>query len=208
MRYILLTIFFATITSLASAQTVRFNDKFSPPDANRLIDETVVQDINRWMDSEVVRLSITTQNHKYGLMSTSEIKQLDQQWRSERKSDDKPLIAATLSNPLSVYLSRMQGQSAGAFVEIFVMDNKGLNVGQSSITSDFWQGDEDKFLKTFPKGASAVFIDKPEWDDKLKIWRVQLNKTVTDSDNATPIGAITVEVNLTELQRRQAVAGY
>lgn len=178
------------------------------PDANRLLDSEIMKKIENWMDTDIVRLSITTQNEKYGSLSQDEISALDETWKKERKSKDKPLIAATLSNPLSVYLSRMQGQSVGLFVEIFVMDNKGLNVGQSSITSDFWQGDEAKYQKTFPKGPHAVFIDEAEWDEDLKIWRAQINKTVTDSSGKTPIGAVTVEVNLTELQRRSEAAGY
>ncbi len=181
--------------------------KPASPDPNALIDEPLMRDIAKWLDTEIVRLSIKTQNERYGSLSQNEIDNLDQQWRKERKLEDKPLIAATLSNPLSTYLSRMQGQSAGLFVEIFVMDKNGLNVGQSSITSDFWQGDEAKHKNTFPKGPDAVFIDEPEWDDTLKIWRAQVNRTVSDKDGNTPIGAVTVEVNLTELKRRKDAAG-
>lgn len=182
--------------------------KPASPDPNALIDEPLMRDIAKWLDTEIVRLSIKTQNERYGSLSQNEIDNLDQQWRKERKLEDKPLIAATLSNPLSTYLSRMQGQSAGLFVEIFVMDKNGLNVGQSSITSDFWQGDEAKHKNTFPKGPDAVFIDEPEWDDTLKIWRAQVNRTVSDKDGNTPIGAVTVEVNLTELKRRKDAAGF
>ncbi len=173
------------------------------PDPNSLIDAATIGQLDTLIDREIVKLSVRSQNDKYGDLSQEEINQLDQQWRKERKADDKPLISATLSSPLSIYLSRFQGRSTGLFVEIFVMDNKGLNVGQSSITSDFWQGDEDKFIKTFNEGAGAVFIDKPEWDADLKIWRSQISKPITESDGKTLIGAITMEINLTELERRQ-----
>ncbi|SCZ29525.1 hypothetical protein [Afifella marina] len=173
------------------------------PDPTRLIDAQVMDDIRTWMNSEVVRLSVRTQNQRYGALEQVKIDQLDEQWKTEREAVDKPLIAATLSNPLSVYLTRMQGQSAGLFVEIFVMDDKGLNVGQSSITGDFWQGDEAKFQETFPKGAGAIFIDAPEFDDTLHIWRAQVNMTLAEEADRTPIGAVTVEVNLTELARRK-----
>ncbi|WP_414833072.1 hypothetical protein [Afifella sp. YEN Y35] len=173
------------------------------PDPKRLIDAQVMDDIRTWMDSEVVRLSVRTQNARYGALEQAKIDELDTQWKTEREAVDKPLIAATLSNPLSVYLTRMQGQSAGLFVEIFVMDDKGLNVGQSSITGDFWQGDEAKFQETYPKGAGAVFIDAPEFDDSLHIWRAQVNMTLAEEASNTPIGAVTVEINLTELARRK-----
>ncbi len=65
-----------------------------------------------------------------------------------------------MSSPLSVYLARIQGKSLGLYAEVFVMDKTGLNVGQSSVTSDFWQGDEDKYQKTFAVADDALFIDE------------------------------------------------
>ncbi len=177
------------------------------PDVSRLVDADVMKEIDRWIDTEVVRLSIRAQNERLGDQTQAEIDALDAQWRAEREAEEKPLISATLSNPLSSYLIRMQAKSVGLYVEIIVVDNKGLNVGQSSITGDYWQGDEAKFQKTFPNGAGAIFIDEPEWDEGLGIWRAQVNRTIADTDGKTPIGAITVELNLTELQRRRMAAG-
>ena len=82
------------------------------------------------------------------------------------------------------------------------MDNKGLNAGQSAITSDYWQGDEAKFQKTFPLGPTAIFIDKPEVNGETGTENVQINMSITDGIEA--VGTVTVEVNLTELRRRQA----
>lgn len=177
------------------------------PNAKMLIGPAVVAEVRSWLETEIVRLSVESQNERYSGADAAEIEALDQQWRAEREAADKPLIAATLSSPLSVYLTRVQAQALGLYVEIFVTDDKGLNVGQSAITSDYWQGDEAKFQNTFPVGSSAVFIDDPEWDEGLKIWRAQLNLTVTDESGRTPIGAATVEINLTELIRRSAVIG-
>ena len=85
------------------------------------------------------------------------------------------------------------------------MDHNGLNVGQSNISSDYWQGDEAKFQKTYPQGKDAVFIDEPEYDEELGIWRVQVNLSIADEDNKNAIGAITVELNLSELARRKSL---
>jgi hypothetical protein len=173
------------------------------PDPASVITEDAIKTVGAWLSNPIVALSINTQNDLRGSLSQAEIDALDKQWRSEREASDKPLISATLSAPLSVYLLRVQAGSLGLYPEIFVMDANGLNVGQSSITSDYWQGDEDKFQKTFPNGADAVFIDAAEWDEDRKIWRAQVNMTVTDPETGKPIGAATVEFNLTELIRRQ-----
>lgn len=177
------------------------------PDPHVLIDDAVIADARDFLETEIVRLSVTNQNERHADIDDDDIQMLDRQWRTERETADMPLIATTLSSPLSVFLTRVQAQALGLYVEIFVTDDKGLNVGQSAITSDYWQGDEAKFQKTFPVGPDAVFIDAAEWDDAQKIWRAQLNLTVTDATGARPLGAATIEINLTELMRRKAAIG-
>lgn len=196
-RIVLPIVTAAFLTSAALAESPQ-------PDVKTLVTEKVISDMRQWIDTDIVRISVDAQNGRLTTLEQSKIDELDNQWKEEREKDDKPLIAATLSNPLSVYLSRMQGRSLGLYAEIFVMDRNGLNVGQSAITSDFWQGDEGKFQKTFQVSNDAIFIDEPEWDEDAKIWRGQVSFTLTDGDGKTPIGAVTVELNLTELQRRAA----
>ncbi|MEP3046130.1 MAG: hypothetical protein ABJL55_08615 [Roseibium sp.] len=174
------------------------------PEPGALITPEIVESVNEWLSNPIVALSINAQNDLRGTITQADIDALDQQWRKEREADDKPLISATLSAPLSIYLLRVQAGSLGLYPEIFVMDANGLNVGQSAITGDYWQGDEAKFQKTFPSGPEASFIDEAEWDEDLKIWRAQLNLSVKDPETGKAIGAATVEFNLSELQRRQA----
>lgn len=193
--------YFASLAVLMSVSTAALAEP-PKPDVKTLVDETLLKDIRAWLKDDIVTVSIEAQNKRLSKLTQAEIDTVDQQWVKEREADDKPLIAATLSNPLSVYLNRIQGRSLGLYAEIFIMDQNGLNVGQSSVTSDFWQGDEAKFQKTFPVAKDAIFIDDPEWDDEAKIWRVQVNFTLTDPSGNTPIGAATVEMNLTELARR------
>lgn len=197
MRFRLAAVSFAVLTQTALAAG-------PAPDASALITPNVVAEVRSWLANPIVALSVNAQNDLRGQLAQSEIDALDAQWRTEREADDKPLIAATLSAPLSIYLLRIQAKSVGLYPEIFIMDANGLNVGQSSITGDYWQGDEAKFQKTFPNGADAVFIDEPEWDDDNKIWRAQMNMSIADPQNGKTIGAATIEFNLTELQRRMS----
>ena len=166
-----------------------------------LVPPSLIKEIRTWASTPVVLMTVKASNKRHAGMSEQQILVLDKQWRAERKSTDQPLITAVLSSPLSGYLTRVQANSLGLISEIIVMDNVGLNAGQSDITSDFWQGDEDKFQKTFPKGAGALFIDKPETNKESSTERVQVNMTL--DDGGTPVGAITVEINLTEMHRRQ-----
>jgi hypothetical protein len=168
-----------------------------------LVTPELIRSVRDFASTPVVRLTLAELNDRQAGLDRAAIDTLDKQWREEREADDQPLITAVLSSPLSGYLLRIQAGSAGLYTEIFVITAKGLNAGQSSITSDYWQADEAKFQKTFDVGPDAVFVDEPEFHEATATWRVQVNLTLTD-DAGAKIGAVTAEVNLTELARRAA----
>jgi len=176
----------------------------SPGAPEQLIDATVISAVREWLANPVVEISVKGQNKRNQNLSQADIDAVDKEWRTEREAEDQPIIAAVLTNPLSGYLTQIQARSGGLYSEIFVMDAHGLNVGQSAITSDFWQGDEAKFQKTYPQGATAVFIDEAEYNEAADNWRSQLNMTLADSAGV-PMGAVTIEINLTELARRKGL---
>ena len=169
---------------------------------DELVTDKVIADIREWVNAPVVMEALRSRNEGAGQLEQSEIDRLDKQWRAETEKDDQPLITSVLANPLSSYLFRIQARSVGLFTEVFVMDRNGLNVGQSSVTSDYWQGDEAKFQKTVDVGPGTVFVDEPEFHEGTLTWRAQINMTI-DNAEGNPVGAITVEVNLTELERRK-----
>ena len=185
----------------AAPETVAAAPASAPISAD-IIKPEFVESLRQRLQQPVTILSVTSSNKRHENVQQAEIDKLDEAWKTEAKSDDQPLIAEILSSPLSSYLLYTQAKSAGLFTEIFIMDKFGLNVGQSSVTSDYWQGDEDKFQKTFQVGPEAVFIDEPEYDDGTRTWRVQVNLTIVDPSSKAAIGAATAEINLTELQRR------
>lgn len=174
-----------------------------PPPSPALIDNAMLNEMRRVVAAPVVWKSILSQNAANAGMSEADIERLDAEWVAEHGTDDQPLIASVVSNPISSYLTRVQAGYGGLFVEIIVMDDKGLNVGQSAITSDYWQGDEPKFQRTFPLGAHGFFVDEAEFHEPTATWRAQVSLTVVEPESREPIGAATFEVNLTELQRRR-----
>jgi hypothetical protein len=166
-----------------------------------LIRGIVVDEIRTWANSPVVLLTLEASNQRYADLDQAGIDELDKQWRAERKTDDQPLITAVLSSPLSSYLTKIQAGSRGLYTEIFVMDSRGLNAGQSAITSDFWQGDEGKWQKTFQVGPDAIFIDEIEVNEESGTENAQVNLSI--AQDGKTVGAITVEINVTELRRRR-----
>lgn len=167
-----------------------------------LLRQYVVDEIRTWSASPVVLLTLEASNERYAGLDQAGIDALDKQWRAEREVEDQPLITAVLSSPLSSYLTKIQARSRGLYTEIFVMDSKGLNAGQSAITSDFWQGDEGKWQKTFQVGPDAIFIDEIEINQETGTENAQVNLSIAQDGKV--VGAITVEINVTELRRRHA----
>jgi hypothetical protein len=165
------------------------------PQLKALIDAKVTP----WLTDQLLISQIIEQNAKTANLSTEEIDRLDKQWRDEAKAEGGPLINEILANKLSAFLKEKKAGAGDVFSEIFVMDAKGLNVGQSDITSDYFQGDEAKWQKSFGQGAGAVFIDELEYDESSKTFNAQVNLAITDPASGKAIGAITLGVNIENL---------
>ncbi|MEM6906087.1 MAG: hypothetical protein AAF568_09355, partial [Pseudomonadota bacterium] len=133
-------------------------------------------------------------------VSQADIDGQDQAWRAQVGQSSAPLIDEVMGTPASAQLAEIRDGGQGLFTEIFVMDNKGLNVAASDITSDFWQGDEAKWQETYQVGAGSVHISEIEFDESTQTFQAQVSLTVADPDNAAPIGAITFGVNVEMLE--------
>lgn len=124
----------------------------------------------------------------------AEIKKLDEIWK------DTPGVAdymrEIMESECADYLKRIQ-KSKSYFAEIFLMDNKGANIAITDKTSDYWQGDEAKFQKSFNGGAGGVFVDEVEYDESTRANLVQVSVPIMDGDQA--IGAITFGINVAEV---------
>lgn len=150
--------------------------------------------IKVWVNDPVVIAAVKAQNEKNAALAQADIDGLDGKW----KVDYASVIDPVLNNDLSKYLQGVVTNGAGLYSEIIVVDNKGLNVGQSAKTSDYWQGDEAKFTETFPKGKDALHTGEVEMDESSQTFQVQISATVSDGD--TPIGAVTVGLNAEAVQ--------
>ncbi len=158
------------------------------------------QNVKSWLSDPVVIDAVKAQNAENANLSQADIDNLDKQWRAETSATDKPLIDKVLARPLSKFLRDKADAAQGLITEIFVMDDKGLNVGQSDVTSDYWQGDEAKWQKTFLVGPDAIHMSDVELDESTQTYQSQLSLPVLDSDGKTVIGAVTVGVNVELLE--------
>lgn len=158
----------------------------------------VNSNVRGWLSDPLIIAALKARNRANLAIDQRDIDALDATWRTEIEAPFHPMIDKALGTPLSHFLKQKEEEALGSITEIFVMDAKGLNVGQSSVTSDYWQGDEDKFRKTFMAGPGAVFVDAANKDESTQMLQSQVSLTIVDESNR-PIGAITIGVNLDQL---------
>lgn len=139
--------------------------------------------------------AIKKQNEAHANYGEADAVRLDGEWRAQVGAASHPLIDSVLGAPASATLTSARDSSDGLFTELFAMDRIGLNVAASGVTSDYWQGDEAKWQKTYAVGAGAVHISDIEFDESTQTYQAQVSVTVVD-EGGKPIGAITVGVNV------------
>ncbi len=155
--------------------------------------------VKNWISNPMVINAVKAQNRENANLSQAKINALDEQWRNETKTSHRPLIDEVLAREVSDFLKRAKSESGGLVTEVFVMDNRGLNVGQSDVTSDFWQGDEAKWKNTYLVGPDAMFIDEIEHDESTQTFQSQLSMSIKDPATGEVIGAITVGIDVEAL---------
>ena len=177
------------LTGPAAAQDVR----------TTAVAEFVERHVRPWLDEPAILNAVMAQNAAHARLGQAEIDALDARWLAELARAERPAIEAQLSNPLSLYLKGRQRAAEGLITEIFVMDNRGLNVGQSDITSDYWQGDEAKWRESIAAEPGALYIEEAERDESTQLMQSQASLPIRHPGTGAVIGVLTVGVNLDAL---------
>lgn len=152
-------------------------------------------EVAAWVQDPVLIDAILAANSTRAALTPEGVQALDLAWRAEIGAPQTPTITPVLENPASDFLRAQVQASGGTITEVFVMDALGLNVASSGTTSDFWQGDEEKFSETFPNGPGALHLGPVELDESTQTYQAQVSMTVTDPASGQAIGAITVALN-------------
>lgn len=138
--------------------------------------------------------AVVKQNEEHKNLTQEDILALDDKWRM----GDYDLVLSKTETDISKYLRTVKEKNPGLYTEIFAMDNKGLIVAVSDPTGDYWQGDEDKWLKTYATGdPNAIDISEPYFDNSTNREQVQMSiPLVLDGE---VIGAITFGISKRKL---------
>ena len=132
--------------------------------------------------------------------SLEAIQKIDAEW----KAGKSPLIQELQDNKVGAFLKNIIVQQSDVYNEAFVTDAKGANVAAFPATSDYWQGDEDKFTKAFAGGKGDIFIGDVEEDESTKQTAVQISVPLLYNKEAIGVLVIGVKVSVLEAETLKA----
>lgn len=121
--------------------------------------------------------------------SADDVQRKDREWTANAKA---PLRSDLTSGACADRL-RSLVQADAFVVEAFLTDSRGALVCASRETSDYWQGDEAKWQKTYGEGK-RLFIDEPAQDVSSGVYAIQLSHLV--SNGAQKAGALTLTLKI------------
>lgn len=180
----------ASVLLAATSTTIADDNGFHPA-----LKELAIGQIYEIAQNDLLIDAVIEHNKKTKSYKQDQIDALDRQWREEIGAGDQPLISFLLSSEASIYLKKVQTESDGLFTEIFIMDKKGINVAQSAITSDYWQGDEEHWINSYQAGTNSVSIGHINVDESTQTLQSHISIPIVDNWGK-PIGAITFGVDV------------
>ncbi|MDN4502344.1 PDC sensor domain-containing protein [Alteromonadaceae bacterium BrNp21-10] len=104
----------------------------------------------------------------------------DEEWQ-----DNSQLQQQVLGNSLALYFKQLIADKNYSFAEIMLTDANGALVAAFPKTSDYWQGDEQKFVK--PAISQKVHFSEPNWDESSKAYSFFVSIPVVENNKVIGI---------------------
>lgn len=162
--------------------------------------------IRAWARTREVVAAVRTQNAS-GL-TLREIQKIDEQWVA-----GEPGVAQgheVLTSPCADELRRLIAMAPpGYYREAFATDANGALVCATERTSDYWQGDEAKWIRAYNDGSGGIYIGPVQFDESVGHPLVQIAVPIVADDRVIGVlvvGKIVQNLELgRKLERRRAV---
>lgn len=184
------------LVSLAATGTTASAEKgFSKEVEQILLNKLAL--VKQIAGNPIVLKTVQEANVKNQDLSLEDIMKKDDKWRKTEGVDD--VIKSYMANECAGYLVDFQEANSG-FPEIFVTDTKGLIVATTNKTSDFYQADEDWWVKAYDEGRGRSYWGDIEYDESSMAESIALYVPVTDSTTQKTIGVIKAICDITAIK--------
>jgi hypothetical protein len=141
----------------------------------------------------VILRAVRSQNNEQ--LSMDVIQRRDAEWRS---AQGETALQRSISQSRASQVLRALVERNPDFNEAFATDNQGANVAMFPATSDYWQGDEAKWINSFNNGDGKVWVGDIELDESTGEVAVQVSVPILDQDET--IGVLVIGVTQDYLQ--------
>ena len=153
-----------------------------------------IQAAENLAESDRVVADVRRQNDRK--VPLAEIKRLDAQWAASKELT--PLKKSVLENEVARHFRSLVTFDESIYSEIFLTDRQGATIAAYPLTSDYWQGDEEKWSNAFAGGKGTVYVGPVMYDESSKTDAVQISVPVFDGEKA--IGVLVVGIKLSYIQ--------
>ncbi len=137
-----------------------------------------------WANSPLIYNFLIEQNNKN--ISLETIKAIDREWIAGNQNE---LAISLQENKIGKYLKE-KVLSSPLIVEAFLCDKRGAVIALFPKTTDYWQGDEDKFIKSYGNGNGRIYLGPLSFDKSTNTYSVQISVPVNDWNDT--IGVLVV----------------
>lgn len=145
----------------------------------------------------VIIANIRKANEHNRNISLAEIFDMDKSWQELRGGNE--VIKQYIFSPCGLQLIDFQDAYDG-YSEIFATDEKGLIVGMTNKTSDYYQADEGWWQKAYAEGKGREFYGSIEYDESAKVEAIAAYIPVVDPETDGVIGILKVVIDVTSIK--------
>lgn len=162
----------------------------------QLIKELLMRKIERWKHLPKLEEILRAQNKKSRRISQQEIAKRDKQWAQAFLQGDFAYPIKLVDQELSAQLREVKKQSQDMITEIIITDAYGLNVAVSDMSSDYWQGDEEKFSEVFGKPVGTLYFGDINYDESTKRFQLHLSVPLFSDEKFEPLGVMVFGIDV------------
>ncbi|MBN1379963.1 MAG: PDC sensor domain-containing protein [Gammaproteobacteria bacterium] len=162
-------------------------------DIKRVVDQRS-QEIIELSESRDVIEAVKSQNMQK--LSAKEVERRDQLWQ-EAKQDDGAQLAMLDTNIQQTIRNFVLNKKV-VYSEMILIGEDGVNIASYPLSSDYFQGDEEKYTRPYESGE--IFYGPVEYDESSGVPAIQISVPV--KDGSTVIGVLVAGVKLSYAKAR------
>lgn len=164
----------------------------SEPGEFRPILEQQAKALQKLAGSKDIVFAVKKQNVES--LSEDEVIRRDRIWLG----GDDDVRRAMLDEKTSRLLEKIISKRRAVYSELILVDKSGANIAAYPLPSDYWQGDEEKFIQPYTR--ARTYYGPLEFDESSEMKAMQVSVPVYDSDKV--IGVLIGGVRLSYAEAR------